>query len=322
VRKPGFLKDPEGESYFETVNRTLQTVEEGLYAVDSPEYPFIFIVGLPRSGTTLLSQLIAGGLDIGYVNNLVARFWLSPVTGIKLSQAVFGAKRVATFHSTYGATQDPLDVHEFGYFWRHWLQKRTFEDVRDAHLSEDNIDWTGLRRVLANMQSQFDAPMVFKNIFGSYHIERMHNELKNVLYIYIERDPLDVAISILKARQKYYSDINCWWSYVPPDYEKVIHKDYWTQIAGQVHYLKRYYNRAFSAFAVPNRVLRVKFAELCSDPRGVVGRVNETLTSEFGESRQLLDGIPATFPFRTYAELANERARFADLLDKFECNDP
>ena len=36
--------------------------------------PFVFVVGAPRSGTTLLTQVIAHCFDAGYICNLTARF--------------------------------------------------------------------------------------------------------------------------------------------------------------------------------------------------------------------------------------------------------
>ena len=76
-----------------------------------------------------------------------------------------------------------------------------------------------MRSVLARIQQEFDKPMVFKNIFGSYHLSKLKEILESVVYVYIERDPLDSAISILQARQKYYSDLNTWWSYSPIEYD-------------------------------------------------------------------------------------------------------
>ena len=40
--------------------------------------PIIFVMGLPRSGTTPLVQLLVQKFKLGYVTNLVARFWESP----------------------------------------------------------------------------------------------------------------------------------------------------------------------------------------------------------------------------------------------------
>jgi hypothetical protein len=44
-----------------------------------PEGPVFFIVGAPRSGTTLLLQTIINHYNLGYINNFIARFWEAPV---------------------------------------------------------------------------------------------------------------------------------------------------------------------------------------------------------------------------------------------------
>ena len=38
---------------------------------------------------------------------------------------------------------------------------------------------------------------------------------------YVERDPLDAAVSILDARRKHYDDPRAWWSYVPLEYDQL-----------------------------------------------------------------------------------------------------
>ncbi|KAA8976810.1 sulfotransferase [Halospina sp. K52047b] len=322
ARKPEQLKDPGTEKFLENMNEALRHSEHATYKEEIPQYPFIFIIGLPRSGTTLLSQVIAAGLEVGYIDNLAARFWLAPVTGIRLSQSIFGSKRVNSFQSHYGATQDPVDVHEFGYFWRHWLGKQTFADIKNARVHEDNIDWNGLRRSLANMQQCFNAPMSFKNIYGSYHMARMQRELGKVLYIYIERDPVDVAVSILKARERHYSDLNKWWSYVPPEYEKLLDKDYWTQIAGQVHYLTRYYRKEFADIEDQRTVLSVTFEELCKKPESIVEAVRNRLWSVFDCQVSTTGTLPTRFNLNAHSGEAELRSRFAELLEDFRRNDP
>src|SRR4051812_14091764 len=75
----------------------------------------IFIYGLQRSGTTLTSQVVARATDLGYVNNLIARFWISPAHGVYLSRHL-GIDRNIDFQSAHGATEGISNVHEFGYF--------------------------------------------------------------------------------------------------------------------------------------------------------------------------------------------------------------
>jgi hypothetical protein len=42
-------------------------------------------VGVPRSGTTLLYQLIARFLRVGFITNRMARYWMTPIAGAMLS---------------------------------------------------------------------------------------------------------------------------------------------------------------------------------------------------------------------------------------------
>ncbi len=314
-RQGEYVKRPEDENFLEELNQTLKEKEWEWYQDFPIEHPFLFVYGLPRSGTTLLSQLIAHSLDVGFINNLMARFYLAPLHGIRFSRALFGDQKSTRFSSDYARTTELTDIHEFGYFWRYWLKKETFTGVTRAQEIEKEIDWQGLRLTLANIQHEFGKPMVFKNIFGSYHQERLNELLEKVLYIYIKRDILDSAISILEARKKYYSDLNTWWSYMPVEYEKIKDLNYWEQIAGQVFYLRRYYNR--KSRELPN-VIVVEYRHLAENPSSVLEMINEKLKALFGTSIPTAGSPPDSFPFRTYAERHQEREKFKSLLAQFE----
>lgn len=316
-RRDGYRKDSGAEDFYLQMNDALHSQEVSLYRDQPIEHPFIFIYGLPRSGTTLISQVIAYLLDVGYVNNLIARFWLCPVHGIRLSRGVIGEVRPPRFESDYARTSAPSDIHEFGYFWRHWLKKYTFEDITDAQNREQHIDWNGLRLTLSNMQSEFDKPMVFKNILGSYHQQRIKELLGKVLFVYIQRDTLDVAVSILNARRKYYHDLNTWWSYVPPEFNRIKDLDYWEQIAGQVYFLKRYYDRESRRHPEAN-LINITYEQLCSDPRAFLEMVREKCRSAFGHAPEILDGVPGRFNHNVHSDSLEEKARFRKLLERYE----
>ena len=97
------------------INQELKKHEK--YDYYKPKYTNIYLCGLPRSGTTLTSQIIARGLDLSYINNLAARFWLAPLQGILFSQAVIGKEKLNLFKSDYGKSLELHGIHEFMYFW-------------------------------------------------------------------------------------------------------------------------------------------------------------------------------------------------------------
>jgi LPS sulfotransferase NodH len=316
-RQGTYVKAAGDEDFLEGLNAYLAPRERQLYGDYEIEHPLIFVVGAPRSGTTLLSQLLAYCLDVGFVDNFAARFWLAPVHGIRLSKLIAGGPEAGAFESEYARTSRPTDIHEFGYFWRHWLNKHTFDDVVHAAEHEDEIDWDGLRLTLANIQHELGRPLVAKNMLGAYHMPRLRRELGKVVFVCIERDPLDACVSILDARRKYYSDPASWWSYVPVEYPLLKDLDPWEQVAGQVHYLGAYYDHELAAVGADSSI-RVSYQELCTDPAGVLRRVASTARDTYGCEVGVREQPPAEFPFRTYADRDADKARFADLLARFQ----
>jgi LPS sulfotransferase NodH len=320
-RRGPYAKDASGERFLEGLNEYLRPRELELYRDHEVEHPFLFVVGLPRSGTTLLSQLLAYCLDAGYVDNFTARFWLAPVHGLRLSGLVAGDADAVSFESDYARTKSLRDIHEFGYFWRHWLRKETFDDVVHAREREDEIDWAGLRRTLANIQHELAKPFVAKNMLGAYHLPRLREVLGPVIYVYVERDPLDVCVSILDARRKYYADPGTWWSYVPVEYPRLAGRDYWEQIAGQVHYLARFYDRAFAELG-EDAVVRVTYEQLCRDPESVLAAVEERAAGAHGYRLARRQAPPREFPLRRHDDRGEDKERFEHLLARFRAEDP
>jgi LPS sulfotransferase NodH len=305
-----YAKDASDEEFLAALNEYLEPRERERYEDIAIAHPFVFVVGAPRSGTTLLSQLLAYCLDVGYVTNVAARFWRAPLHGIRLSRVLVGAGVERPFESDYARTPSLGGIHEFGYFWTSWLQKLTFDDVVDAESREGDIDWRGLRLTLANVQRQFDRPMVAKNVLGAHHARRLTETLGKVLWVVIERDRLDTAVSILDARVRYYGDATRWWSYVPPEYRRLEGLGTHDQIAGQIHYLDRFYRRVLGELdeAV---TLRVRYADLCGDPVSVLERVAARVGAVFGETPAVTCGPPPSFPFRQYADRAEDKAAFS-----------
>ncbi len=320
-RQTEYYKDPSEENFLDQFNEALQELETSLYKNKEVAHPFIFTFGPPRSGTTLITQLIAHCLDTGYINNFIARFWKAPVTGIRLSKILFDSNSFTDFQSEYGSTESLLDVHEFGYFWRSLLKKHSFESVKKAKHLEDEIDWARIHRILVNIQHEFGKPTLFKNILGSYHLPRFTKLLGDVLYIYIERDSLDTAVSILDARKKYYDDPTQWWSYVPPDYEKIINEDYWTQIAGQVYYLKKFYRKELNQID-SKHVVRIHYKDLCNDPQQVLSDIQKKFIHFSDEPLPVIESPPNSFPFSTYNGRTEEKEQFKTVYNRLKQDDP
>ena len=69
-----------------------------------PEYPCVFIIGPPRTGSTIIYQLITRMLDVAYVDNLANYARYNPYSGMWLSRRIFGDTPHNSFSSAFCQT--------------------------------------------------------------------------------------------------------------------------------------------------------------------------------------------------------------------------
>lgn len=285
-----FAKDPADEALVAQLNATLAPLEDEGYR-DLPETrPTLHIVGAPRSGTTLLYQVIAAALEVGYIDNLTATFWRAPVTGMRLARKV-GVAPSTGFGSDFGRTAGVGEPHEFGYFWNHHL---AYPDLceRDAG-HEARIDWDRLRRVIINLAAARGAPIVFKPMLLIWHMEAMVRAMPRTCYVWIHRDPRDTALSLLRMRQAVRGSIDEWASLQP--HLARGESDPYRQVAAQVLLLERTIAAAAERLG-PATVLPVRYERLCAEPNAVIGEIRAMMGAK-GEAPALrIPDLPVFSP--------------------------
>lgn len=285
-----FAKSKEFEQYLSLMNNTLWQAQESLLT-DLPEvYPTVHIVGAPRSGTTLVSQMLSSFLDVGYINNLIAAFWKAPLFGIQLSKKLLGTDYHSDFSSVYGRTSGILEPHEFGYFWNYNLKYPDFQQRTEQQL---DIDWKQLSGLLKNMTDAFGKPILFKSFLLGFHATQMYHQLPKTCYIYVKRDFLENAFSILKLRQNMLGDDTKWASIRPKQYEWLQHENKFVQIAGQILFLEHEYLTEL-AHVPDTNVMYWSYRDVCDNPNVFVSKTQEMLNRQ-GASVQLLSQRDITF---------------------------
>ncbi len=305
---PRYAKDPEEEDFLERLNQALEGVERTAYRDVSDSRPLAFVVGVPRTGTTLLLQVLCCALDVGYINHLSASFWRAPVLGIRLSRKLLGETRPSSFTSQFGRTEGIGEPHEFGYFWAERLGY--VEPVEKAPEEAEEIDWNSLRRTLLNMSDAFDKVAIYKAFHLGWHMQRMATLLPQSLFVWIRRTPLDTALSLLRLRREFVGSVSEWASFRPRDYGRWLGASPARQVAAQIHGLES--SLAMQAARVPEsqRVV-LAYSDLCRDPGEVVETVADAL-ERLGE-RPARVGTPPRFDVREPAG-GQEAAEFAEAL--------
>jgi hypothetical protein len=241
------------------LNKAVEGLEQKI-SFDVPSPPSIFIIGVPRSGTTLVSQILSACADVGYVNNLMARFWMAPAVGASLSLHVLN-RRVFTGSSTFGQTRYAEEPHEFGQFWRTVLN---YEDMVQKS-SDKDISWENLATTLNRVASVYEKPVVYKVFQLYWHLAVFHKYLPSAKWIWIRRDPVENALSLLQMRKEKTGDFNTWFSARPMGAEKYDHKPAWVQVAAQVKLIEDWIEKQLAGIPAENS-FQISLDDLCSNP--------------------------------------------------------
>ncbi|BDQ34704.1 sulfotransferase [Pseudodesulfovibrio portus] len=288
------------------MNESLSAVQERLYAKDADKgIPQIFIVGPPRSGKVLTNSILCHCLDIGYINNIVNRFWHAPLFGIYLSNDVLPKGRDMSFSSRYGMTPEVWGPGEYPYFWFRWF------GGYDDPIPEDRIDWEGLCGLLNQMGHAFGRPIVHQSLAAFNHLRGMARRLENTLFIRLHRNPVDNALSILKMRKDYHGDREKWHSVRPSNYEQVKGRGWAGQIAGQLHGIRTDLDSQLAGL----EVIDVAYPDVCARPGDLVDAVSQWLRHR-GYPVGSLQPAPEPFTPSVYPD-TEDRRRILSRLGEF-----
>ncbi|HQU70719.1 MAG: sulfotransferase [Calditrichaeota bacterium] len=256
-----------------------------------PQWSPTFVLGAPRSGTTLLYQVLTSAFRFAYFPNVADQFYQCPIRMTRLTlpdQFHF----TSTFESRYGREQGRLAPSEGGNVWNRWFpheNREGFNFTPANFLSEGDLG--RIRTTIACFEDTFSAPFISKNVKMGVRLPALKALFPDANYCYIQRNPADVALSLLLYRRK---SGKSWWSAMPREIEQLKSLSDLEQVVGQVYYLEQNIEEGLSDLP-GERVLWVDYRDLCRNPRAFPAQLEEKfpLLRDFRVENS--DGIPAAF---------------------------
>lgn len=247
----------------------------------------VFIVGAPRTGSTLLYQILTNVIDVVYLSNFANLFYHSLLTGMILHQKVFGARPHNSFVSDNGRTRRWIDPSESGKFWYQWYPK----DI--PRLSENilaEVNFSRMVRTIRSIQCRLEKPLIFKNQTNSQRVSHLARLFPDSIFIHVTRDPFSVARSIIRQRRRFLGSADKWYSIKPEDYEEIRNLDYVEQVVKQIYGVDDMIRRAFANLET-DRCLTIRYEELPATWQNMVDEVRARL-SRFGRVEERLGACP------------------------------
>lgn len=273
------------EDFLIELNQNFAIIEkQKIEGFHQPQRPLVFVIGSPRSGTTLMMQYLAKSGVFGYPSNFISRFYESPYWAIQIQKLILDPKYNYNnelidiipdidFSSYLGKTKGFLAPNEFWYFWRRFFK---FDENSNALSPEQLLKTESslFLKELAAMEDAFQKPLAFKGMILNWNIEHLMDILnRKVVFIYTKRKAAYNIQSLLKARINFRGDEKSWYSFKPPEYNELVKLDPVKQVAGQIHYTNMAIERQLERISEKNKVI-VNYEEFCESNNGLTEELN------------------------------------------------
>ena len=223
----------------------------------------VFIIGAPRTGSTLLFQAMLGQFSLSYISNAMALMPSLMTRFCKIWPRLAVNYDGNIRQSQYGFVPGMFSPNEAGRLCRKWFEEDGNE--KDAICT------------MASLFSITRYPVLIKNIFNSNRLGNIRKIFPESRFIFIKRDPLFAAQSILIARKKIMGSYEQWWSIRPDGYRRVIGRSPFYQVLWQIQSIE---DKILND--LKGEMITVCYEDFCQSPDLVL----KTIEDEIGLQRR------------------------------------
>lgn len=246
----------------------LRNREERIYkAAHRRRHPLVFVVGAPRSGTTICQQLLLRYLPLAYLNNVTSLFPRSPLIGCR----ILGGPRLnpSNTSSFYGKTSGLRGPNDALYIWDRWfgtdrsrIPERPDEDTAEA-----------MRRFFAACESEFRLPMLnkFNSLIAAAHF--VADIMSPCFFICMQRSDTYLAQSLYKAR---FEIGGAWDRPYGLCCDEFVDPNPVSSVCRQVLFYKKLAKRQQERIG-ETRFWIVNYEDLCENPADLIQRVSSQI---------------------------------------------
>jgi len=193
----------------------------------------------------------------------ICHYWISKRT------------RKTSLSSQYGYIKGLFSPSEAGIIYRKWFGEADFVAC------EPTVKKELVFRSVCHLTGLFGAPFLSKNLNNSLRLKRITRIFPDAVFIWITRDPLYTAQSLLLMRQSLYGSMASWASVKPEAWEKVQDLSPFEQVVWQVKSINDYIGRVFDG-AETEKLIHISYEQLCKNPEAALQKIKSFYDSVTG----------------------------------------
>jgi LPS sulfotransferase NodH len=257
--------------------RILKSIEHAFIQRPPAEFaPPIFIIGAPRTGSTLLYQLLIQQFHLAYMTNLQSFFYRSPAIIAKLTQKLASSRSLNyPTESKYGYISGAFAPSEAGATFRYWFGE---DDISDqASKTRKEL----ARKTIACLSAAESTAFLAKNLYNSLRLATISSVFPEAFFIWIKRDPLYAAQSLMMMRRRLYESDDTWASVKPHTWNELAKHSPFEQVVRQIKDIDDYILHSFTR-REKIRYIQITYRELCLKPRRTLVSIAERYQDHTG----------------------------------------
>ena len=233
--------------------------------------PLLLIVGPPRSGSTLLYQLIARFADVSHFTNLSAVFPHATITSMQRFGRNWRSHGNA-FTNYYGQTVGWHAPNEGFEVWNRWLGEDRYHSVES--LSPDAIG--DMRSFFSAWTQCFPCPFLNKNNRNLDCLSLLVQAMPEVRPIVIRRDPFYTAQSLIRAREQVQGGKSIPWGLASDQRTKEDSSPlgYIEEVCYQLAAIEEHIRDQLNTIQSV-QPLELTYEDLCTDPQGTLQKLTD-----------------------------------------------
>lgn len=230
-------------------------------------YPPLFVVGAPRSGTTVVVQHIVNSLEFGYFPNLSKEHPRSCIFWGALAKVCYRFE--PSYESRYGIIDGPMAPSDGWDIFHRWFPRYDHsQPVRSKQLYE-------LRNIIRMFEIVFGAPFINKNNANGPRIGWLSGLFPDALFVSVRRDFTDTVLSVLESRRRHGIGNGEWWGAAPPQFYDRVFKNDVEQVTYQVWGLDKCIEGSMQTLP-PNQAFKIDYETFCERPNELIEWIYES----------------------------------------------
>lgn len=220
-------------------------------------FPPLFIVGVPRSGTTAVLLHLFNRFRFSYFPNISRRYHRAPVCATLWGRLAHNY--TPTYSNRFGEVEGPMAPSDGWEIFFRWFPRYDLsQPVNTSRLFQ-------LKNLVRFMEMLLGAPFINKNNSNPVRIPQLADLFPDALFVHVERDIFETVMSNLEARKRHGVELDKWWSCAPPTFYDRRFDSELEQVVTQVWDVNRFILRSLETID-SRRWVRLSYREFCRQP--------------------------------------------------------